>query len=156
MAFYNVHLPVGDADPADLAERATFLRQGFSWAAFLFGPLWLLWRGLWRALVLWCLATIIVSVAISDGVLRESAGTWFYLLGALFLGLQGRGLRAAAMERRGFRLVDVVSGSDLSSAESGFFSRWLAAAQPTAATPARRDAPIGEAHVIGLFPEAGG
>jgi hypothetical protein len=156
MAIYNVHIPVGDADPADIAERATFLRQGFSWAAFLFGPLWLLWRGLWRALALWSLLAILVGAAISYGAIRSSAGTWLYILGALFLGLQARSLWAATIERRGLRLVDVVSGADLSAAESGFFSRWLAAVPPPAPTPARRDAPIAQAHVIGLFPEAGG
>jgi hypothetical protein len=156
MAIYSVHIPVGDADPAEMAERAMFLRQGFSWAAFLFGPLWLLWRGLWRALAVWCLAAILVSVAVSYGVIRDSAGTWLYLLGALYLGLQGRSIRAAAMERGGLRLVDVVCGSDLSAAESGFFSRWLAAAPAAAPASPRRDAPIPPAHVIGLFPEAGG
>ena len=42
------------------------------------------------------------------------------------------------------------------AAERGFFSRWLAAAPPAPAPAARPSAPIGEGHVIGLFPEAGG
>ena len=138
MAIYSVHIPVGGADPADVADRAAFLREGFSWPAFLFGPLWLLARGLWRPLGIWCLAAIFVGVAISHGLLRDSAGTWLYLLASVFLGLEAKGFVGASIERRGLGLVDVVTGSDLTAAESGFFSRWLADAPVM--TPAARAA----------------
>jgi Protein of unknown function (DUF2628) len=155
MAIYNVLIPGMGTDSADTADRATFIRQGFCWPAFLLGPVWLMWRGLWRALAIWCLAAVAASLSISHGLLQASAGTWLYLLGAVFLGLQGKAIRAAAMERRGFRLVDVVSGSDLTTAESGFFSRCFTG--EAAITPAsqRSNAAAGEGHVIGLFPEAG-
>lgn len=155
MTIYRVLIPRSAADPAAIAERADFIREGFSWPAFLFGPFWLLARGLWRALGVWCLGALIVALAISHGRLPDFVGTWLYLLSAVFLGLEGQGLVAAAMERAGFGFVDVVTGVDSVAAERGFFSRWLADQAP--ATPvARPNAPVAQANVIGLFPEAGG
>jgi hypothetical protein len=156
MAIYRVHIPADGADSASVAERASFLREGFEWAGLLFGPVWLLARGLWRALALWCVAALVVYLAISYGRLTDSAASWLYLLSAFFIGLEGQNVAAAAAERRGLRLVDIVAGPDRDAAERGFFSRWLAAAPPAPAPAARPSAPIGEGHVIGLFPEAGG
>src|SRR5208337_893208 len=112
MAIYRVLIPVGAADPAAIAERADFIREGFSWPAFLFGPFWLLARGLWRALGVWCLGALIVALAIFYGRLPDIAGNWLYFLSAVFLGLEGQGLVAAGVERAGFRFVDIVTGAD--------------------------------------------
>jgi hypothetical protein len=155
MAIYRVHLPVGASDQAVMAERAKFLREGFCWPAFLFGPLWLLARGLWRPLVLWCLGALVVGFAIFYGRLSDAAGTWLYLLSTVFLGIEGQSFAAAAMERAGFGLVDIAAGPDRLAAERSFFSRWLADAAP-APLAARPNTPIAPAHVIGLFPESGG
>jgi hypothetical protein len=155
MAIYRVLIPVGAADPAAIAERADFIREGFCWPAFLFGPFWLLARGLWRALGAWCLGALIVALAASYGRAPDFAAIWLYLLSAIWLGLEGQGLAAAARQRAGFRFVDIVTGADSGAAEHGFFSRWLA--DPAPASPAARpSAPVAQAHVIGLFPEAGG
>jgi hypothetical protein len=156
MAIYSVHIPIDGADAADSAERAAFLREGFSWPAFLFGPFWLLARGLWRPLAVWCLAAILVGFANSYGLLRDPAVAGLYLLAAVFLGLEGRSFVGAAMERRGVRLMDIATGPDLVAAESGFFSRWLANARPVTPPPARPNTPAPDAPIIGMFPEAGG
>ena len=160
MAIYSVHIPSEGADSMSAAERASFLREGFSWPAFLFGPFWLLARGLWRPLGAWCLGAVLVGLATSYGLLGGSAGSWLYFIAALYLGLEGKGFVGAAMERRGLRLVDVATGPDLATAESGFFARWLARAPAIASAPqpARATSPLAEAHgpIIGMFPEAGG
>jgi Protein of unknown function (DUF2628) len=159
MPIYSVRIPADGSDPASAVDRAVFLREGFSWPAFLFGPLWLLGRRLWRLLVVWCIGALIVGLAISHELMRDWAAVWFYLAAALFLGLEGRAFVGAAMERRGFRLVDIAGGQDLTSAETGFFARWFvdAPSAPLAApAAARRRGPASDAHVIGLFPEAGG
>ena len=155
MAIYRVLIPVGAADPAALAERADFIREGFSWPAFLFGPVWLLARGLWRALGVWSLGALIVALTVFYGRTPDFAANWLYFLSAVWLGLEGQGLVAAAKRRAGFRFVDIVAGADAAAAEHGFFSRWLADAAP-ASPAARPNVPVAQAHVIGLFPEAGG
>jgi len=106
MAIYRVHLPVG-ADAASAAERARFQREGFSWPALLFGPVWLLARGIWRALTVWLAAALALGWAIHLGRLPSADGTWFVLLSAIYLGLEGNSLAAAALERRGYKLADI-------------------------------------------------
>jgi hypothetical protein len=155
MAIYRVHLPVGAPDRAIAAERAKFLREGFSLPAFLFGPVWLLARGLWRPLVVWCVGALIVGLAIFCGRLSGSAGPWLYVLSALFLGLEGQNFAAAAAERRGYGFADVAAGADRAAAEQSFFARWLAETS-SQSLRARSNKPIPQAEVIGLFPEQGG
>jgi|SRR5450432_648086 Protein of unknown function (DUF2628) len=159
MAIYRVHLPVG-ADAASAAERARFQREGFSWPALLFGPVWLLARGIWRALTVWLAAALALGWAIHLGRLPSADGTWFVLLSAIYLGLEGNSLAAAALERRGYKLADIAGGANRLDAERSFFSRWTAEdiSHSPAHAPAapRSNSPIAPAHVIGMFPEAGG
>jgi hypothetical protein len=157
MRFFRVFLPQAGAEPAEMADRATFIREGFSWPALLFGPIWLLARGLWRPLGIWCVGAILVALAFRYGHVSRDAGGWLYLLSALYLGFEGRGFVAATVERRGFALVDVVAGADRIGAEHAFFGRWPAETQVAAAVSAARpNIPVAPPHVIGMFPEAGG
>jgi hypothetical protein len=155
MAVYRVHILPGAPDPVAGAEGAKFLREGFSWSAFLFGPLWLLAHGLWRPLLVWCVGALIAGLVVSYGFLPAAAEVWLYLLSALFIGLEGRGFAAAAAERGGFCLVDIAVGDDRLAAERSFFSRWLVDPEPAPLGP-RPNTPFAPPHVIGLFPESGG
>ena len=73
MAVYSVHLPT----PARPAKSPTppgraFLREGFSWPAFFFGPFWLLARGFWLWAALWCAAVLVLlSLAVGGLALRR-------------------------------------------------------------------------------------
>jgi hypothetical protein len=159
MRTFRVLLPAGGAEPMLAAERARFVREGFSWPALLFGPFWLLARGLWRPLGAWCLGAIFVVLMFRGGKLGSGAGGWLYLLSAVYLGLEGRKFVAAAIERRGFAFVDVVLGPNRSVAEEIFFNRWPVKneAPPSAAPRANIPvAPSAPSHVIGMFPEGGG
>jgi hypothetical protein len=155
MRFFRVLLPQAGAEPAEMADRAKFIREGFCWPALLFGPCWLLARGLWRPLGVWCLGAVLAALAFRYGHVSRDAGGWLYLLSALYLGFEGRSLVAAAVERRGFALVDVVAGADRAGAERAFFSRWLADRE-VVVSAARPNVPVAQPHVIGMFPEAGG
>jgi hypothetical protein len=129
MKTFTVHLPRNDyaaaAEPeAALLARAVFVREGFSWGAFFFGPLWLIWRGLWIALIVWLVIVIALSVA-SAVYLSGQAQFFVSLAIALFLGLEGNKLRRAELARRGTRFVDVVTAASRDAAEQIFFTRWL-------------------------------
>jgi hypothetical protein len=136
MAIYRVLLPVNAADRTAAAERAALGRDGFCWPACLFGPLWLLAGA---------------HYARAPGLALDG----LYWLSALWLGLEGPGMIAAARRRAGFRLVDITVGANATAAEHGFFSRWVAE-PPPASSPPPAAVPTAPAHVIGLFPEAGG
>jgi Protein of unknown function (DUF2628) len=100
---------------ADLA----FVRDGFSLFAFLLPPLWLLWHRLW------------VEAVLTFAVLMLGAGlerlTGFAaampLLVSIFIGLEGNGLRIAALGRRGWRDCGVVDADTLNDAETRYAAR---------------------------------
>jgi hypothetical protein len=154
MTIYAVHCPAGDGEAA--FERMSVLKLGFSWGAFVFGPLWLLAHRLWRPLGVFILAAALVGFAEAQGALGGGAATALYLLSALYFGFEGRALEGAALARRGRPLADIVCATDISGAEAGFLSRALALQPLRGAPPAHMPPPPSTTpQVLGLFPEAG-
>jgi hypothetical protein len=154
MTIYSVHVLSNSDAPNEAADRVHFERQGFAWAAFFFGPFWLIARGLWRALLVWLIGAAVVGAALGQGYISSETARLLVFLSALYLGFAGSNLAAAAYDRGRWRLADVAVGSDRATVERNFFSRWSAADAP----PPRRSAPPPPPHtsdVIGLFPEAG-
>jgi hypothetical protein len=71
MAVYAVLEPPArpDGQPAD-PDRVRFVRDGFSWGAFLFGPLWMIRHRLWLVLLCWFLVMAgfgVIHVALGAG-----------------------------------------------------------------------------------------
>ena len=157
MAVYTVHEPPRRNDDA-LAhtERFTFVRDGFSWPAFLFAPLWMLRYRLWLALIVYLL--VVFALGASARALGD--GDWLMgisLLVSLLVGFEASTLRRYGLARRGWKVLGVVVGDDLEAAERRFFDAWAAGSVPRPATPpaAGPAASVPSGPIIGLFPEPG-
>jgi hypothetical protein len=162
MPVFTVHEPPprdGD-DEAAAADRFVFVRDKFSLWAFLFAPLWMLWRRLWIVLLLY----IVVMAALQAGLwaLGASSGVKFAvgLLVSLLIGFEASSLRRWTYARRNWISHGVVVADDEEAAERRFFDAWIARrergapAMPLAVNPQQpyrtaADPPP----VIGLFPE---
>jgi Protein of unknown function (DUF2628) len=160
MAIYAVfEPPVRDEEAVDFAGRFAFVRDGFSWAAFLFGPFWMLRHLLIVELVGWII--LVVAIAILARVLSLPSDTSWLLLAllALLVGLEASTLRRWALRRRGWHELGIVAADDLEAAERRFFDGWVAgdAAMTVVGPPARmrRGGAQHDSDVIGLFPEPG-
>jgi hypothetical protein len=157
MAVYTVHEPPRrNDDPLAHTERFVFVRDGFSWPAFLFGPLWMLRHRLWLALIVY----LIVVTALSGALRAVDAGDAVAAVGllvALLVGFEASSLRRYGLARRHWRNVGVVVGDDLESAERRFFDAWAAEPMrsPPPPQPAGPPAPASSGPIIGLFPEPG-
>jgi hypothetical protein len=159
MTVYTVFLP-GDAPSDELAlERAVFVKDGFSFPAFVFGAFWLLAKRLWLAGLL--LAVIAIALSVAGAVLgfpRPAAVIISLLLG-LLVGFEGPSLLRRRMERRGYREAGVVSGRNLEECEQRFFAHYAPDTRSIGAS-AVRPAPVAQAAqpspILGLFPTAGG
>jgi hypothetical protein len=112
MASYVVMEPPGRAGGGE----AILVHDGFSWLAFFFSPLWLLWHRLWiEALLAFIVLGLLSALSEMAGV--GLAGPLLTLLVSLFIGLEGQGLRLAALRRRGWRDIGVVEAQGLADGE---------------------------------------
>jgi len=172
MSIYTVYEPPLKAhESAPNPERFVFVRDGFSFWAFLLAPWWMLRHRLWLALT----GYVILAIALSVALRFAGASTAVMLIaGALFsllVGFEAATLRRFKLSRRGWKNVGIVVGDDLESAERRFFDAWVnkswvnkSWADPSAAdgTPRASSPAMGVAmarrpssEVIGLFPQPG-
>ena len=119
-------------DRAGVVDVA-FVRDGFSWLAFLLPPLWLLWHRLWGEALLAFLLLAVLS-ALGEGG-RPLAGSLLTAAVSLCVGLEGQNLRVQALRRRGWGEWGVVEAAGLPDAETRY------AAEAVDEEPAAPDAP---------------
>lgn len=167
MSVYTVYEPPLKAhESGPDPERFVFVRDGFSFWAFLLTPLWLLRYRLWLAFS----GYVIVAVALLVGLRLIGASatvtTIASALLSLLVGFEAATLRRFTLSRRGWRNVGIVVGDDLESAERRFFDAWVGKAwvdrssgnaEPRALSPAA-GVPVARrtsSEVIGLFPQPG-
>lgn len=167
MSVYTVHQAPTRADTASAAERFVFVRDSFSWWAFLLAPLWMLRHRLWLVLLGYVVVTGAIEFALVRFGASRTAIALVSLLISLLVGLEASTLRRLALRRRGWSNVAIISGKDLEDAERRFFDAWLREApsrrSTSNATPPSppSGAPVSvprvpqTPHVVGLFPEPG-
>jgi hypothetical protein len=161
-AYAVLEPPRRNRTASEHADRFVFLRERFSLGAFLFGPLWMMWRRLWVVLIVY-----LVVVGLIEYGLQRLEITWptraaVYVLIHLLIGLEATSLRRWTRIRRGWRDCGIVIADDLEMAERRFFDA-RAVRRPGAGTSAMPAAAPLAAHagpaprdIIGLFPEPGG
>ena len=169
MSTYTVHVtpPKRDASPAP--DQFVFVRDGFSFWAFLLAPLWMLRHRLWLVLA----GYLVVVVALGFGLRAIGASSavmvMVALLVALLVGFEAATLRRFTLARRRWSNVGVVVGDDLEAAERRFFDAfveqvgasragravWSAGEPRTAVAMPMLHSPHGSSYVIGLFPQPG-
>ena len=147
MQTFTVHEPPSPAaDRVDRAESLVFIKEGFSWGAALFGPLWLLVHRLWWPLLGYVVVYgTIEAVRLARLIDQRWIGLVLFALN-LLLAFEGDSLRRWALDRRGWRLLGAANGRNRAECERRFFDAWLPA-QPVLHVPSpaagagRRDWP---------------
>jgi hypothetical protein len=97
--FWTAHIRAGAAP--------ILVREGFSWGALIFGPLWLAAHRAWIAAVLSLAAFILIVFLATDGIAAALLTTLVVLLG-----LSGHDLRRWSLDLRGYLLAQVVVARD--------------------------------------------
>lgn len=134
MAIFTVHLPPeGAARP----EKVVFLRDSFSAAAFVFGPLWLLWKRAWLAALGWSLLLAAIAGSGAYFMLPKYAASFLGLAAALMLGFEGDRILAWSLQRRGYVEGDLVNADNEEEAEMVYFGR-LRTLSPQTLSPESR------------------
>lgn len=160
MAVYTVlepHHRHGSIDAR--ADQIVFLRDGFSWNAFLFAPLWLLYRRLWLVLLVSVFAFVALEAGLWLAGVTPAGLILVAALMALLVGMEASSLRRWTMVRRGWQELGTVVAGDRDEAEQRFFDAWVAgeitAPAPRPMQPASVIRPPSRRDVVGLFPEPG-
>ena len=87
MAVYTVHAPpAGSGTRLEAAERFVLVRDRFSWPAFWFGPVWMLWHRLWVALLGYGIWLVVIALALRATGGSAGASVVIALAVALLLG----------------------------------------------------------------------
>jgi Protein of unknown function (DUF2628) len=168
---YSVYEPSKEAPEIEArADALQFVKEGFSWPAFLVPALWLIFCRMWIELIVFIAILALVQV-IAGGAQEAGAqlAGWVTIAISVLLGFEANDLRSAALERRGYRLIGIAEGRGRTDAELSFFKTWLPLQRKQARTergperPAerqrdnevKRPTTLGEGEgVIGLFPQA--
>jgi hypothetical protein len=136
MAVYTVHEPPpkryqSEPDP----DRFVFVRDGFSFWAFLLGPLWMLRHRMWLVLIAYVVLAFGLRFCLqrlgAEGAVPAVVG----LLVALLVGFEAGSLRRFTLSRRRFTNVGVIVGDDREVAEQRFFDAWIMGLVPQPGTP---------------------
>ncbi|MBY6242201.1 DUF2628 domain-containing protein [Methylosinus sp. Sm6] len=151
MAVYTVHIPQGRWGERPAPDKIVFLRDGFSLAAFLLGPIWLLWRRAWLPAVSWTVLLGVIGALAATGLSAEAVSVLEIALAAL-LGFEGSRVVAWSLARRGYTESAVVVGDSLDEAEAAFFFS-LQQGGPSASGPASGGAAATRHAIGGLFEE---
>lgn len=118
MRVYTVHIYPESASQDD---EAVLIKEGFSWPALLFGPIWAL------ALGLWVVAAALLAAGALIGLTLELSGADFLTRAAIVAGYQvlvgftANDLRRWSLARRGFVEARVVAAPDRLAAEHRYF-----------------------------------
>jgi hypothetical protein len=161
MAVFSVfEPPYSDIDLPDRVAKFQFVRDGFSWGAFLFGPLWMLRHRMWLGFLLYVVIVgALLFAAIRLRVPEAAQGGMMFLI-AILVGLEAATLRRWKLI--GSKWIDhgIVVADDLEIAERRFFDRWFAGGmappmQPVTAS-VHSTTLFASPGIIGSFPEPGG
>ncbi|WP_095203110.1 DUF2628 domain-containing protein [Mesorhizobium carmichaelinearum] len=135
MAAYVVMEPPGRSEKVD---TTTFIRDGFTWIGLLVPPLWLAWHRLWIEAGLAFVVMALLST-LGETLGLGLASSLLSLLVSLYVGLEGQGLRIAALRRRGWHEWGVVQAGRLDDADIRYAHE--VEAHMEEATPAPRIVP---------------
>lgn len=96
MTFWTAHVRTGAAP--------VLVREGFSWGALFFGPLWLAVHRAWIPAALAAVALVLI-VVFTNGTLSIALQTTLLL----WLALSGHDLRRWSLDLRGYLLAQVIA-----------------------------------------------
>ncbi len=156
MRLWTVHEPRNPADTGERADKTIFVKDGFSWPAFIVPLPWLLVKRLWLGTLIYVLIAVAAGLAGSFLPLTGDAGTLLALLANLYAGLEGNDLVRRKLARRGVVQAGSVLARTRDEAEVLFFAgREDAGEMSVPERPHSRAAARAGGDVLGLFPEPG-
>ena len=127
MKLYTAHRP-----PNLSPDRSVFVKEGFSWPAFFFSLIWLLYQRLWLASAVYILALAAIGAAAAAAQLPNGPVTALIFTLNLVLGFEANDIKRRALLRRGYSEEGPLLGENLLHAETRYFGPRPSHAAPAA------------------------
>ena len=141
MTVYTVHeQPEPAVDRIDRADELVFLKDGFTWSAFLLGPIWLLANKLWLATLGYVVVAALAYLLFDAFGAVDTLFSAFVLALNMIVGFEAHWFKSAKFEATGWNSLGSVTGRGLTDCERRFFERWLPS-QSMLSGSARADSP---------------
>lgn len=119
---YTVY--VKDSAPAP-AETAEFVREGFNWYAFIFGPFWAAYHRAWALFVLLLALNIGLSILETGAIISPPHVMIVQLFFQIMLGFEANDFLGDLFKKRGYALADIVCGDTPLRAQLRFLERYF-------------------------------
>src|SRR5437763_15994456 len=107
MPVYTVLARLASAADCRATDKFIFVRDGFHFWAMVFGPLWLIWKRLWLALLGWIIAIVALEIVLARLGAGSAAIVSADVMVALLMGFEAASLQGSALSRRSRRGVEV-------------------------------------------------
>ena len=113
-----------DKNPLNRADQLVFVREGFSFWAMIAPPLWMIYHGLWRALLGFFI--LIFAIKLITWLFALESLTPGLLIISLFVGFGflANDLRRFFLEKDGFQMIGAITGPSQLECERRFFHTW--------------------------------
>lgn len=122
----SVHEPPdAAADRIDRAENLEFVRDGFSFFAFLAPPVWMLANRMWLVLALYGAAIVLLCLGLIALTVPDPLVLFAALALNLWVGFEADALVRWSLERAGWTDLGTVTGRNQTECERAFFDNWL-------------------------------
>src|ERR1700746_503632 len=124
MPVYTVHAPSAHAADFRATDKFVFVRDGFHFWAMVLGPLWLIWKRQWLALLGWVIVIVALELTVKGLGGGRLAVTGIDAVIAILMGVESSTLQRWTYSRPKWRQLDVIVADDEETAERRFFDRW--------------------------------
>ncbi len=133
---YTVHEgPAPPQDRMDRAEALRFVKDGFSFPAFVTAPVWLAAHKLWLGFVVYLIAAALILSGDTLFGWHDAITALLFAGLHLLVGFEADTIERADLERQGWGSIGAVTGATALECERRFFETWLPR-QPVLATRA--------------------
>lgn len=126
MIVYTVYEPPDPpADRLDRAESLVFVKEGFSWAAAVLTPFWLLANRMWIVLAGYLGGMAVLQLMLNVGGAGQRMSSLLMIAVHVLFGFEADTLRRWTLDRNGWRVIGPAVGRNWAECERRFFEAWL-------------------------------